>query len=124
MQLPIEMRPRRDWLRIVAAVVLATIIGLAIIHVETLPPMPIAVGYRTSLLGHGLVITFRNDSDHPMDFVATIEHPDTGTVWKRDLYAAAGRTVETGWEQGWTGEHGDRVEVENNKFRTWRGSIP
>jgi hypothetical protein len=46
----------------------------------------------------------------------------------REVWPICGQPLATfrriGSREGWLGEHGDQIKLENNNFKTWEGSIP
>jgi len=39
------------------------------------------------------------------------------------MYLGPGGSAEIGHLQGWIGQHGDAITLENSNFKTWSGSI-
>jgi hypothetical protein len=93
-------------------------------HEASLPPLPIVTEFRPAILGPGLVFMFQNNSDRAIPFVVTFKRPATGTSKRLELYAGPRARVSIGSREGWLGEHGDQLKVENNGYQTWEGSIP
>jgi hypothetical protein len=93
-------------------------------HESTLPALPVAVQFRPAVLGPGLVLMFENKSDHPISFIATLQHPALNEEKKLEVYVQARATSNIGSRQGWIGQSGDRIELTNSSYQTWNGSIP
>jgi len=89
-----------------------------------LPPMPVSVRFRPVVFEPGFVLTLENTSDQPLSLVARLEHSpirDTKTV---GLYVGPRSHVDVDKVSGWIAQSGDRITLENSKFKTWTGSIP
>ena len=93
-------------------------------HNSQLPPIPITVQFRPAVLGQGLVLMFENKSGNAMTFVATLDRPATGVSKKWELYTGPNGNANISYRDGWIGQHGDRVTLENRNYQTWNGSIP
>jgi hypothetical protein len=93
-------------------------------HQSQLPPIPVAVQFRPAMLGQGLVLMFENKSGRPMTFLATLERPATGIAKKWELYAGTNGAANISYRDGWIGQHGDRITLENANYQTWNGVIP
>jgi hypothetical protein len=89
-----------------------------------LPSIPIVVEYRPALIGPGFVLMFANRSPQPVTVLATLERPSTTVTKVLELYAPANGRVSVGSREGWIGQHGDHIKLENGNYRPWTGEIP
>ena len=93
-------------------------------HQQELKPLPIRTEFRPALIGPGLVLMFENQSDQSMTFLATLERPATNVIKTMELYTGPHGHVSIGSREGWIGQHGDHIKLENIKYRIWTGEIP
>jgi len=56
--------------------------------------------------------------------VARLEHPGTRNMKTVGLYVGPSSRVDVDKVGGWIAQSGDRITLENSKFKTWSGSIP
>ena len=89
-----------------------------------LPPMPVSVKFRPLVLEPGFVLMFENTSDQPLSLVARIEHPAIRNMKTVGLYVGPRSHVDVDKVGGWIAQSGDRITLENSKFKSWSGSIP
>jgi zinc ribbon protein len=93
-------------------------------HEATLPSMPVAVQFRPALLGPGLVLMFENKSGNAISFIATLQHLGLNDEKRLEVYVAPRSTTSIGSKEGWIGQRGDQIKLENSNFKPWTGSIP
>lgn len=92
-----------------------------------LPPMPVKVQFRKSLLGPraGYVLMIENTSSTPLPLIARLTHAAVSDGRSFDLYIPALSSADISkFANGWITEPGDRVRLENSNFQPWTGSIP
>jgi hypothetical protein len=92
-----------------------------------LPPLPVNVKFRPSLLGQraGYVLVIENTSGSPLPLMANLTHASVNDSRRYDLYIPArSQTDISKLINGWTTEHGDRVTLENANYKSWSGSVP
>jgi hypothetical protein len=94
------------------------------VHESSLPTLPLKAEYRKALLGPGFVVQLQNTSTAAIPVVASLQHSSVNDLRRFDLYVPPGGSVEIGRLQGWIGEPGDRITLENSNYQTWSGSIP
>jgi hypothetical protein len=112
-----------------ASVLLIAVASLRAIEanrVSKLPPLPVEVKFRPSLMGaqSGFVVLVENASDGALPLKATFRHSAVDEVKSYDLYVPARSHTDIGRLNGWVAEHGDRVVLQNSSYRPWYGSIP
>jgi hypothetical protein len=88
------------------------------------PPLPVTVQFRLVTGVPGFVLIFKNDSDHPLAFTATLAHPGQQEEKKFAIQVRPNGACELGNAQGWVGQSGDRISLESSSYRVWRGAIP
>lgn len=109
-------------------VVLALILGsllfvLSSIRQQSLPLLPIEVGYRNALLGPGMVLQVKNTSDQILTVLVTLNNPTTSQEQSFRLDIDPHGVSEIGHKEGWILAQGDNCEIKNNQFKPWIGSI-
>ncbi len=82
------------------------------------PRVPVAVGFRPSAVGQGMVLRIQNTSDRPLEnlmvTVTAVGGEKAGqVVWRVPRPLAAGQEVEVGWVElgGWRLAPGESVRV-------------
>jgi hypothetical protein len=93
-------------------------------HEAKLPPLPVDVQFRPALVGPGLVLLFENKSAGAISFIATLQHAGLKEERKLEIYVAPRSTTSIGSREGWIGQRGDQIQLENSNFKAWNGSIP
>lgn len=88
------------------------------------PRLPVTVQFRSVTGVAGFVLVFKNDSDHPLAFTATLGHPGQQEEKKFAIQVRPGGAYELGNAQGWVGQSGDRISLSSSSYRVWRGAIP
>jgi hypothetical protein len=71
-----------------------------------------------------MVLHLRNTSDRPLFAVVTLKNPTTHEEKSFRIDVAGNGTAEIGHREGWVLASGDRLELSNDAFQTWKGSIP
>lgn len=88
------------------------------------PKLPVTVQFRSASSGSGFVLIFKNESDHPLSFTATLGHRGQQEEKKFAIQVRPGSAYELGDSQGWVGQSGDRISLTSSNYRVWRGAIP
>ena len=89
-----------------------------------LPPLPVEVGYRSALIGDGLVLKVKNISSRTLTILATLSNPTLNTEKTYNLTTAPNEVSEIGHLEGWVLVSGDNIELSNSEYKSWQGSIP
>jgi hypothetical protein len=90
---------------------------------QSLPPIPVDVKFRQALLGPGMVLQVHNTSDRPIVALVNLSNPTTQQRKSFRVDVAGNGTSEIGHQEGWTLAVGDNVEVFNDAYRSWTGTI-
>jgi len=88
------------------------------------PRLPVTVQFRSATGGSGFVLIFKNESDHPVSFTATLQHPGQVEERKFAIQVRPNGAYELGNSQGWVGQSGDRISLSSSGYKVWRGAIP
>jgi hypothetical protein len=88
------------------------------------PALPLAVTFRSSLLGNGLVAVIENTSDRYLTAVLTVRNPTLSTVKRFTLELKPRSSTDFGHLEGWTFASGDEVGLFNDEFSGLRLSVP
>lgn len=120
--------PRRKThpITLIVALGLLVVVGwssLSSYHKSQLPALPMQVQSRPAILGKGLVILFENQTDQPLSVSATLGHPATNFKRVYEIYTGPRGTKSIGSAEGWIGQSGDMIALENNQYQRWSGSI-
>lgn len=112
------------------AVLAAIIIGIFIYtqsrsyKEQSLPLLPVEIGFRDALTGPGLVLQVKNTSDQAIVTLVTLNNPTMRQEQSFRLDIPANGTTEVGHKEGWVLAHGDTLKIFNEQFQSWSGSIP
>ncbi|HMM46531.1 MAG TPA: hypothetical protein PKC12_00940 [Thiobacillaceae bacterium] len=88
------------------------------------PPLPVVVGFRSSMLGRGLVAVIENTSDRYLPVVLTVRNPTLSTSKRFQLELAPRSSTHFGHLEGWPFASGDEVGVLNDEFAVLRLRAP
>lgn len=88
------------------------------------PPLPVVVGFRSSMLGRGLVAVIENTSDRYLPVVLTVRNPSLSTSKRFQLELAPKSSTHFGHLEGWQFASGDEVAVLNDAFAALRLRAP
>ena len=91
---------------------------------QNLPPLPVEVGYRPALIGEGLVLKVKNNSNRTLTILATLSNPTLHSEKTFNLTTAPNEVSEIGHLEGWVLVSGDQVKLSNTEYKSWQGSIP
>jgi hypothetical protein len=88
----------------------------------TKPNMPLVVTFRESLVGHGIVAQFYNQTNHQLTVYLVLENKEKNHRKKMSVNIPADDMVEIGWLEGWMFESGETITIShpNYKTSTWR----
>jgi hypothetical protein len=90
----------------------------------TLKPLPIGVGFRQALLGHGEVAVLRNLSATGLAVKARIVDAATHQEHNFTIDVGPGRPTEFGYAQGYAFEPGDAVTLSLDGYKTVHWEVP
>src|SRR5205807_1558785 len=90
----------------------------------SLPPMPVEVAYRESLLGRGRVFVIKSTSDRQLSVIATLTNPTTKQERRYRVDLSPRGTREIGWGEGWVASSGDTVTLSHNDYKSYTARIP
>ena len=89
-----------------------------------LPPLPIDITYRESLVGEGYVAVFTNPTRRHFRLVVSMVNPTTGETKRATLDVAPLQIREIGWAEDWKFMSGDRLTVSLSGYQTFNARIP
>ena len=88
------------------------------------PPLPVVVGFRSSMLGRGLVAVIENTSDRYLPVVLTVRNPTLSTSKRFKLELAPRSSTNFGHLEGWQFASGDELGLLNDEFAALRLRAP
>lgn len=91
---------------------------------QSLPTLPIEVGYRKAITGPGMVLHVKNTSGQPLFALVGLSNPTTKENKSFRVDIPAHGSAELGHKEGWVLASGDSLQLSNVAFKTWKGSIP
>jgi hypothetical protein len=91
---------------------------------QTLPQLPIAVSFRSALLGPGLVLQVTNGTARHLTLLAEFENPTTQQTMRRRIDLAPHAEEEVGHAEGWAFASGDTLILSHNDYKSWHGAAP
>lgn len=91
---------------------------------QNLPPLPVEVGYRSALLGPGLVLKVKNTSSRSLSIIGTFANPTTKQEQSFRMDIPPNGESELGHKEGWAFASGDTLKLSHNDYASWQGSIP
>jgi hypothetical protein len=107
------------------AVIVVLVSGLSWYSFQVMrPPLPVTVQFRSGVDESRFALTFLNQSDLPLAFTATLQHPGQRDKRTFAVQVQPHATYELGSSQGWAGQSGDRIWLSGSNFKVWRGAIP
>jgi hypothetical protein len=88
------------------------------------PIVPVRVTFRLAFMGQGLVASFRNVTDKPINVIAELRN--TGAEEARTLSLALdpNAATEIGFAQGWTIRSGQSITVSSSGYRSVTAFAP
>jgi hypothetical protein len=92
--------------------------------VSAKPALPVVVGFRSSMLGKGLVAVIENTSDRYLTVMLSLRNPTLSTAkrFKVDLQPRA--SLDFGHLEGWQFASGDELAMFNDEFAALRLTVP
>lgn len=88
------------------------------------PALPVVVGFRSSILGQGLVAVIENTSDRYLAVALAVRNPALSTVKRFTLQLEPRSRNDFGHIEGWQFSSGDEVGLFNDEFGTLRLTVP
>jgi hypothetical protein len=88
------------------------------------PALPLVVGFRSSMLGKGLVAVIENTSDRYLTVVLSVRNPTLATAKRFKLDLEPKSSTEFGHLEGWQFASGDEVGLFNDEFGVLRLTVP
>jgi hypothetical protein len=90
----------------------------------TLKTLPIGVGFRKAILGHGEIAVLRNLSATGLAVKARIVDAATHQEHNFTIDVGPGRPTEFGYVQGYAFEPGDAVTLSHDGYKTVYWEVP
>lgn len=88
------------------------------------PALPVVVGFRSSMLGQGLVAMIENTSDRYLTVVLAVRNPALSTAKRFQLELGPRSRTDFGHMEGWQFASGDEVALFNDAFGELRITVP
>jgi len=88
------------------------------------PALPVVVGFRSSMLGKGLVALIENTSDRYLTVVLAVRNPTLSTAKRFKLELEPKSSTDFGHLEGWQFASGDEVGLFNDEFGALRITVP
>jgi len=89
-----------------------------------LPPMPVVVNFRSSILGKGLVAVIQNTSDRYLTVVLSVRNPSLSTAKRFKLELEPKSSTDFGHLEGWQFAAGDELGLYNDGFDALKITVP
>lgn len=88
------------------------------------PALPVVVGFRSSMLGRGLVAVIENTSERYLTVVLSARNPTRAVARRFNLELAPHTETDFGHLEGWSFSSGDEVALFNDEFGALRLTVP
>jgi len=88
------------------------------------PTLPVVVGFRSSVLGKGLVGVIENTSDRALTVVLAVRNPTLSTAKRFKLELGPRSSTDFGHMEGWQFASGDEVALFNDAFGALKITVP
>lgn len=88
------------------------------------PALPVVVGFRSSILGKGLVAVIENTSDRYLTVWLAVRNPTLSTAKRFKLELDPKSSTDFGHLEGWQFASGDEVGLFNDEFGALRITVP
>ena len=88
------------------------------------PALPVVVGFRSSMLGQGLVAMIENTSDRYLTVVLAVRNPALSTAKRFQLELDPRSRTDFGHLEGWQFASGDEVGLFNDAFGALKITVP
>ena len=88
------------------------------------PALPVVVGFRSSILGKGLVAVIENTSDRYLTVTLAVRNPTLSRASRFKLDLEPKSSTDFGHLEGWQFESGDEVGLFNDAFGALKVTVP
>jgi hypothetical protein len=88
------------------------------------PALPVLVGFRSSMLGKGLVAVIENTSDRYLTVWLAVRNPTLSTAKRFKLQLDPKSSTDFGHMEGWQFASGDEVGLFNDEFGALKITVP
>lgn len=88
------------------------------------PALPVVVGFRSSMLGKGLVAIVENTSDRYLTVVLAVRNPASSIAHRFQLKLDPRSSTDFGHLEGWQFASGDEVGLFNAEFSALKITVP
>ncbi len=88
------------------------------------PALPVVVGFRSSMLGQGLVAVIENTSDRHLTVMLAVRSLNVPTARRFTLELAPNASTEFGHLEGWQFAPGDEVRLFSDRFGALNITVP
>jgi hypothetical protein len=88
------------------------------------PALPVVVGFRSSMLGQGLVAVIENTSDRHLTVMLAVRSPTSPTARRFTLELAPNSSTDFGHLEGWQFAPDDEVALFNDAFTALKITVP
>jgi len=88
------------------------------------PSLPVVVGFRSSMLGKGLVAVIENTSDRYLSVTLSVRSPTQSTAKRFSVELEPRSNTHFGHLEGWRFASGDEVGLFNDEFKGLRLTVP
>jgi hypothetical protein len=88
------------------------------------PPMPVVVGFRSSLVGRGMVAVLENASDRYLSVVLATRNPTLSTARRFNVELPPRSAFSFGHLEGWQFASGDELSVFHEDYAPLRLHVP
>lgn len=90
----------------------------------TKPALPVVVGFRSSMLGQGLVAVIENTSDRYLSVVLAVRNPTLSTAKRFQLELDPKSRTNFGHLEGWQFASDDEVSLFSDAFAALKITVP
>jgi hypothetical protein len=90
----------------------------------TLPPIPVVINFRSSILGKGLVAVIENTSDRYLTVVLSVRNPSLSTAKRFKLELEPKSSTDFGHLEGWQFAAGDELSLYSDGFGALKITVP
>lgn len=91
---------------------------------EGKPALPVAIRFRKSFWGKGLVAVIENRSDQYLTLVLSVRNPTLSTAKRFQIELKGGDDLDFGHDDGWQFSSGDEVGLYHNDFKALKMIVP
>ena len=92
--------------------------------VKAKPALPVAVNFRSSMLGSGLVAVIENTSDRYLTVVLSVRNPTLSTTKRFKIDLEPQSRTDFGHLEGWQFASGDELSLFSDEFGALKLSVP